>query len=303
MATPQLSPGVLVREVDLTVGRAENVLDNIGAIAGPFSIGPVDEAIDIQTQQQFINTFGKPISTDSQYEYWMAASSFLSYGGVLKVVRTGGTTLRNGNAGVNAANENQLVIDNYDDYQSNHTTDTGWVFGAKNPGTWSNTLKVCVIDNATDQTIGITTTNPGKSGAEVGFGVTTALTNAVVVGNGSTSEFSGYLKGIITGVSTDATNGKSTIDVKITSRVSTAGTDYPITYTENDSGKSFETTNTLWFKNTSGLSSATASSATTVVDWYDAQTLGLTNSTVYWKSVAQKPSTSNYSYRFKKHQA
>jgi len=34
MATPQLSPGVLVREVDLTVGRADNVLDNIGAIAG-----------------------------------------------------------------------------------------------------------------------------------------------------------------------------------------------------------------------------------------------------------------------------
>ena len=31
MATPQLSPGVLVREVDLTVGRADNVLDNIGA--------------------------------------------------------------------------------------------------------------------------------------------------------------------------------------------------------------------------------------------------------------------------------
>jgi hypothetical protein len=36
MATPQLSPGVLVREVDLTVGRVDNVLDNIGVIAGPF---------------------------------------------------------------------------------------------------------------------------------------------------------------------------------------------------------------------------------------------------------------------------
>ena len=47
MATPQLSPGVLVREVDLTVGRADNVLDNIGAIAGPFPIGPVNEATDI----------------------------------------------------------------------------------------------------------------------------------------------------------------------------------------------------------------------------------------------------------------
>ena len=30
MATPQLSPGVLVRELDLTVGRADNVTDNIG---------------------------------------------------------------------------------------------------------------------------------------------------------------------------------------------------------------------------------------------------------------------------------
>ena len=58
MATPQLSPGVLVREVDLTVGRAENVLDNIGAIAGPFPIGPVDEPYLIRTQQELINTFG-----------------------------------------------------------------------------------------------------------------------------------------------------------------------------------------------------------------------------------------------------
>ena len=44
MATPQLSPGVVVREVDLTVGRADNVVANIGAIAGPFRIGPVEEA-------------------------------------------------------------------------------------------------------------------------------------------------------------------------------------------------------------------------------------------------------------------
>ena len=51
MATPQLSPGVLVREVDLTVGRADNVLDNIGAIAGPFPIGPVNEATDIATEK------------------------------------------------------------------------------------------------------------------------------------------------------------------------------------------------------------------------------------------------------------
>ena len=86
MATPQLSPGVLVREVDLTVGRAENVLDNIGAIAGPFRIGPIDDPIQVSTEEDLINVFGKPLSTDSQYEYWQSASSFLSYGGVLKAV-------------------------------------------------------------------------------------------------------------------------------------------------------------------------------------------------------------------------
>ena len=91
MATPQLSPGILVREVDLTVGRADNVLQNNGAIAAPFSIGPVSEAVDITTEEELINVFGSPISTDRHYEYWMTASSFLSYGGRLKVVRVDGS--------------------------------------------------------------------------------------------------------------------------------------------------------------------------------------------------------------------
>ena len=93
MATPQLSPGVLVREVDLTIGRADNVLDNIGAIAGPFEIGPVDDIIEISTEEDLVTTFGKPIGTDAQYQYWMSASSFLSYGGVLKVVEPQVVTL------------------------------------------------------------------------------------------------------------------------------------------------------------------------------------------------------------------
>ena len=57
MATPQLSPGIIVREVDLTVGRSENILDNIGAIAGPFSIGPVEEVINISSEQELISTW------------------------------------------------------------------------------------------------------------------------------------------------------------------------------------------------------------------------------------------------------
>ena len=75
MATPQLSPGVLVREVDLTVGRAENVLDNIGAIAGPFRIGPIYDPIQVSTEEDLINVFGKPLSTDAQYEYCLLYTS------------------------------------------------------------------------------------------------------------------------------------------------------------------------------------------------------------------------------------
>jgi len=295
MATPQLSPGLLVREVDLTVGRADNVLDNIGAIAGPFSIGPVNEAIDISTEQELIETFGKPLSTDRQYEYWMTASSYLSYGGVLKVARVGGSTLNNSNAGVGQDSTNSLRIDNYEDYQANHTSDTSFTYSAKNPGKWADNLRVCVIDNAADQTIGINTTDVAASGGKVGFGITVSLDGVVIPGAGSTSTFTGYLKGIITGVTTDTSSGNSTIDVKITSRVSSAGTETSITYQQSNPAASVEVYDTISFVNNSGITTGSTQEATTAVDWYDQQTLGLTNSTVYWKSLAPRPVTGNYS--------
>jgi phage tail sheath protein FI len=293
MATPQLSPGVLVREVDLTVGRADNVLDNIGAIAGPFPIGPVDFPIDIATEQDLINVFGKPQTTDAQYEYWMSASSYLSYGGVLKVVRTGGSTLNNANAGVGIASTTSLKIDNYDDYLTNHADANNFTFAAKNPGTWANGLKVCFIDDFADQTLGISTTNLAGLGASVGHGVIVTLTNAVIAGSGSTSLFNGYLKAIITGVTTDTTNGNSTIDVKIVSRVSSAGTESKINYAEGSTTAAFAASSIINFVNNSG-SPVGSATAVSVADWYDNQTLGLTNSTIYWKSIAPKPTSNKY---------
>ena len=298
MATPQLSPGVLVREVDLTIGRSDNVLDNIGVIAGPFPIGPVDFPIDITTEQNLISTFGKPLSTDSQYEYWMSASSYLSYGGILKVVRTAGATLNNANAGVGIAATTALRIDNYDDYLNNHSEATNYTYAAKNPGSWANGLKVCFIDDAADQIVGIATTNPSALGATVGFGVTANLTNVTIPGLGSTSTFTGYLKGIITGVTTDTTNGASSIDVKILSRVSSAGTETRVNYAEGTSFASYLTTSSLRFVNnsgiTTGLSAGSAVTPASVTDWYEAQTLGLTNTTIFWKSIAPRPTSNQY---------
>ena len=304
MATPQLSPGVLTREVDLTVGRAENVLDNIGAIAGPFSIGPVDEPIDIATEEDLINVYGKPLGTDAQYEYWMTAASYLTYGGVLKVCRTDGTNLNNANAGVGIASTSagNLKIKNYDDYQNNWNTSTEFTYGAKNPGSWANGLKVCFIDDLADQTLGITTSSPGDYGAIVGYAVTAALSDVVIPGAGSTAGFSGYLKGIITGVSTDATNSLSTVDVKIVARVSSAGTETKIDYKQYTQYASFDTSDNIWFVNNSGINTGAPNATNTAItfsptsaeDWYDNQVLGLENSVVYWKSLAPRPSSNNY---------
>ena len=293
MATPQLSPGVLVREVDLTVGRADNVLDNIGVIAGPFPIGPVDFPIDITTEQSLISTFGKPLSTDSQYEYWMSASSYLSYGGILKVVRTAGATLNNANAGVGIAATTLLRIDNYDDYLNNHDEATNYTYAAKNPGSWGNGLKVCFIDDAADQIVGIATTNPSALGATIGFGVTANLSGVIIPGLGSTSTFTGYLKGIITGVTTSA-NGNSSIDVKVLSRVSSAGTETKINYAEGSSFASYLETNTLRFVNNSGITTGSTVTPASVTDWYESQTLGLTNATIFWRSLAPKPISNQY---------
>jgi hypothetical protein len=294
MATPQLSPGILVREVDLTVGRADNVLDNIGAIASPFAIGPVDEPIDITTENELINVFGKPFSTDAQYEYWMSASSYLSYGGVLKVVRTDGAELVNANAirnsaGISTVGEPTLKIKNFDDYEANYSDDIAdYIFAAKNPGSWANNLKVCVIDDKADQILNV---GAASTFAQVGFGITTTLTSVPSAGIGITSVFSGYLKGIITGVDTD------TVDVKITSLVATDGTETPITYAQRNQLTSFRPTNTVNIIDNTGalLDTATiGSGANAVLDWYDQQSLNLTNTRIFWRSIAPKPGTSQY---------
>ena len=304
MATPQLSPGVITREVELTVGRADNVLDNIGAIAGPFEIGPVDQVTDIATEQALINTFGKPISTDGQYEYWMSGSSFLSYGGVLKIVRCDGTSLNCSNAGVGATTASSVKIKNFDDYEANWDSATNFTFASKNPGPWANELKVCFIDDFADQTLGITTNNLSNIGAQVGWGVTTPLENITLAGVGTTSSFNGFIKGIITGVTTDTSDSKSTIDVKIVSRVEVSGagrTETRISYGIGNSLNSFEADDKLSFSPSTGVTTAlyradggVGFACSTAVDWYDQQTLGLTNSTVYWKSIARRPVTSSY---------
>jgi len=303
MATPQLSPGVLTREVDLTVGRADNVLDNIGAIAGPFPQGPVEDIVDITTEAELIKYFGKPLSTDNQFEYWMTASSFLSYGGVLKVVRCNDTDLRSANAGVGIASTN-INIKSVDDYEINFDDDSVQFFvAAKNPGSWADTLKVCQIDDFADQRLFFNSTNLGGIGMTVGFAVTAQIPGGTaLIGVGTTSASNAILKGVIVGVNTNSTDGsKSSVDVRVTERIIQVGggtTFQSISYSEGDPTRAFALTGvgksvTINVTDTTGTTVAVQTS-TILQDWYDEQTLGLTNSTLYWKSLAPKPVSNNF---------
>ena len=55
----QVSPGVLVQELDLT-RVIPAVSTSIGAFAGEFRQGPVDEIVTVSSEQQLTEQFGKP---------------------------------------------------------------------------------------------------------------------------------------------------------------------------------------------------------------------------------------------------
>lgn len=271
MALSLASPGIKVREVDLTRGGVTNTTSLAAGIAAPFAKGPVNQVVTITNENDLVTVFGKPSTNDYHYESWYSASNFLSYGGSLKVVRCSGTNLNNSNAGVGIASTS-LDIDNYDAYQS--STPTAYYWASKNPGYWAEGLKVCVIDNFADQTL----TGVSTATSAVGYGVSQTL-SGVIAGVGTTTSASGYLNGIITGI------GASTLYVKVTSQE----------YTEN--GIYAFAASSLTVHTSSGLTTATVT-PTSVSDWYNTQNVLDTAkgdyTTVSWRSIATKPRTNAY---------
>ena len=272
MALSLASPGVKVREVDLTRGGVTNTTSLSAGIAAPFSKGPVNQVVTITNENELVTVFGKPSLNDYHYESWYSASNFLAYGGSLKVVRCAGDNLKNSNAGVGVASTS-VAVNNFDAYQA--STPTSYYWAAKNPGYWAEGLKVCVIDNFADQTLtGVNTTN-----CTVGCGVSQAL-SGVIPGVGTTSTASGYLRGIITGV------GASTLYVKTTSHE----------YTEN-SVYAFRASASVTVHTSTGITTATVT-PTAAQDWYNTQNILDTargdSTTLAWRSVATKPKTNGY---------
>ena len=70
----QVSPGVLVQERDLT-RIIPAVSTSIGAFAGDFRQGPLDEVTSVSSEQELVTIFGKPDSNN--FEDFFSAAAFL----------------------------------------------------------------------------------------------------------------------------------------------------------------------------------------------------------------------------------
>jgi len=141
----QLSPGVLVNEVDLTT-VVPSVSTTAGAFAGEFVWGPVNKRYLVPDEVTLNNKFGSPDS--NTYVSFLTAASFLAYGNTLWNVRTANNTSYNADANTSGSN---VQIANEDVFQalgyiSGTAGNAYGAFMARYPGAYGNSLTVTIAD-------------------------------------------------------------------------------------------------------------------------------------------------------------
>jgi phage tail sheath protein FI len=303
------SPGIVVKEIDLTVGRVTPSSDKIGAIVAPFAKGPVNYPILIENENDLLNNFGEPYQDDKQFEHWLVASSYLAYGGSLNVVRAGGDKLKNariiGFSSEAVDLDAEITIESDEDYNNlgyNENPLANVFISAKNPGSWANGIKVAVIDAQSDQYVSVARSDLGigldnsgiaDSGISVGSIVYQKYESDSIAGIGTTTSIGTVLlRGTVTGVSTGSgAAGYDVLTVKVNYIVdednniisSAEYTPYGVyKFTE---GKQIE----------SNLNTPSYWKIANTEDWFDQQTIDVNEKvTLNWNSIAPRPGTSQF---------
>jgi hypothetical protein len=137
ISTPLQSPGIFVREVDLT-GVAPNVPTSTGAFVGEFNWGPVEEPRLVSNETGLVEVFGSPDS-DNSVE-WHSAAYFLRYSNELQVVRV----VEDATNGYDADAGSAPLVKNRDNFdnQTVALADSDHSFIAKYPGVSGNSIAV-----------------------------------------------------------------------------------------------------------------------------------------------------------------
>jgi len=191
----QVSPGVLVQEKDLT-RIIPAVSTSIGAFAGKFSKGPMDDIISISSEQELVSTFGKPDSTN--FEDFFSAANFLQYSNSLRVVRVQNSSVSNA-----TESGSTFVIKNTEDYQNNHADGSASVglWAARTAGAWGNNLQISTCPSATAyEEVNKTTVNDASTA--VGDTVVT-VTSGVGITAGDIVNFGDQFEYRVVSVSTN----------------------------------------------------------------------------------------------------
>ena len=196
----QVSPGILIKERDLTNAVVTGALAIRAAHASSFAKGPIGEIVNINTQKELIDTFGEPADAA---EDWMVASEFLNYGGRLAVVRAesdGALNATTGGSGV--------LIKNEDDWMAG--TGTTNVFAARSAGTHGNRLVGVLVDAGADYILTLAS-DPANVTLNAGDSLTFGEVTATVI-SGDWTALVVKADGAITSAST-LTDGGATVGV------------------------------------------------------------------------------------------
>ena len=135
----QVSPGVVIRERDLSTGVLTGVSALRAAIASSFTKGPVGKIVNIGSERELIDTFGAPAEANSGD--WLVASEFLRYGGQLAVVRATTSVL---NATLSGSG---VLVGTKEAFDAGVTTEK---FAARDAGAAGNNLRVVIVDKVAD---------------------------------------------------------------------------------------------------------------------------------------------------------
>ena len=135
----QVSPGVVIRERDLSNAVVVGNSAIRGAIASSFRSGPVGKIVNISSERELIDTFGAP--SEANAGDWLVASEFLRYGGSLAVVRAATTVLNATESGTG------VLIASKEAFDAGVTTEK---FAARDAGADGNNLRVVIVDKVAD---------------------------------------------------------------------------------------------------------------------------------------------------------
>jgi hypothetical protein len=138
----QVSPGVVIRESDLSNAVVVGAQAIRAAFASSFRTGPVGKITNINSERELIDTFGTPAEANAAD--WLVASEFLRYGGQLAVVRAD-TGVKNA-----TLTGTGVLIADKDSFDSGVTSEK---FAARYAGSDGNNLRVVIVDHGADQVL------------------------------------------------------------------------------------------------------------------------------------------------------